>query len=136
MAVEFIISVASANAALDALCALLNGGKLRIYDGTKPDSPDDAITTQNLLAEIGIGNPAFGAADAGVATANALTKDSDADATGTASWYRAFKSDGTTAVCDGTVGTSGCDMNMNSVEIQEYAEVSITSWTLTLPTGE
>lgn len=136
MAVEFIISVASANAALDALCALLNGGKLRIYDGTKPDSPDDAITTQNLLAEIGIGNPAFGAADAGVATANALTKDSDADATGTASWYRAFKSDGTTAVCDGTVGTSGCDMNMNSVEIQEHAEVSITSWTLTLPTGE
>jgi hypothetical protein len=124
-------SNAAVNAAADAVCAQVNNGYLRIYDGTQPATGDTAVSTQVLLAELRFGATAFGAASAGVATANALTADSAANATGTASWFRALKSDGTTSVFDGTVGTSGCDLNMNSVAIQANANVSVTGFTYT-----
>ena len=123
---------AAIDAAADAVCALLNGGKLRIYDGAQPATPDTPITTQQLLAELTFGSPAFGAAVAGVATANAITKDSAADATGTAGWFRALTS-GNAPVYDGEVGTSGADLNLDTVAIQQNAEVSITSLTYTQP---
>lgn len=121
------------NAMLDAFTALLNNGYLRIYSGTKPTDGDTALSGNTLLAELRFGATAFGAAAAGVATANAITADSSADATGTATFFRAFKSDGTTAVFDGTVGTSGADCNLNSVAISAGAAVSVTSMTLTEP---
>jgi hypothetical protein len=124
---------AAVNAAADAVCALLNNGYLRIYDGAQPATADTAVSGQTLLAELRFGTPAFGAASGGVATANAITKDSAAKATGTATWFRALKSDGTTPVFDGSVGTSGCNLNMNSVAIQENAEVSVTSLEYTQP---
>src|SRR5262245_596819 len=91
------------NAEADAVAALLNNGYLRIYDGTKPANAAVAITTQVLLAELRFANPAaFAAAVAGVALGNVITDDSSADHTGTASWFRALKSDGTSVVMDGT----------------------------------
>jgi len=66
-----------------------------------------------------------------VATANAITADSSANATGTATWFRALESDGTTAVFDGSVGTSGANINLNSVAISVGAAVSVTSYTYT-----
>jgi hypothetical protein len=128
-------SNAAVNAAADALCALLNTGYLRVYDGTQPATADTAVTTQVLLAELRFGATAFGAAVAGVATANAITADASANATGTAAWFRALKSDGTSAVLDGSVGTSGADLNLNSVAVQSGAEVSVTAFTHTQPKG-
>jgi hypothetical protein len=121
---------AAANAACDAWAALLNGGSIEIRSGTKPADPTVAPPDGALLATLTLGNPAFGAAANGVATANAITGDSSADATGTASWFRAKKSDAT-ALLDGTVGTAGCDLNLGSVALQAGAQVSITSFTLT-----
>lgn len=129
MANNAFISDTAANAEANALAALLNNGYLRIYDGTQPANANTAITTQNKLAELRFGATAFGAAAAGIATANAITSDTDAAATGTATWFRAFKSDGTTVVFDGSVGTSGCDMNLNSVAIQQHAQVDCSSLT-------
>lgn len=129
------ISNAAANAAADALCALLNNGYLRIYDGSQPTDADTAIGAQVLLAELRFGATAFGAAVAGVATANAITSDSAANATGTASWFRALKSDGTTVVMDGSVGTSGANLNINSTAIQINAAVSVSSYTYTVQKG-
>jgi len=127
------ITNASANAAADAVVDLLNSGKLRIYDGSQPATADTDVTTQTLLAELVLNATAFGDAVDGVATANAITADSSADATGTASWFRVLQSDGTTKMFDGSVGTSGCDLNLNSVAIQINAEVSVTSFTYTQP---
>ncbi|MEK9723534.1 MAG: hypothetical protein VW405_08620 [Rhodospirillaceae bacterium] len=124
-------SNAAVNAAADAVCPLLNNGYLRIYDGSQPATADTAVSTQTLLAELRWNGTAFGAASAGVATANAITSDTSADATGTASWFRALKSDGTTAVFDGSVGTSGADLNLNSVSITSGSAVSVTSFTYT-----
>lgn len=123
-------SVASRNSRLDTLTALLNSGKLRIYSGTRPATPDAAITG-TLLAELTFGATAFGAASNGTATANAITQDSAADATGTATHFRCFQSNGTTAVIDGDVGTSGSDLNLATVSIVANAQVSVTSLTLT-----
>src|SRR5688572_27759794 len=86
----------AANAACDAMAALLNGGTLKIYTVGSgiPATAATAITDQVLLATLTLGNPAFGAAVAGVATANAITGDTSADATGTASFYRLLTSGG------------------------------------------
>lgn len=121
------------NAALDALTALFNTGYLRIYSGTQPANADTALSGNVLLAELRFGATAFGAAAAGVSTANAITSDSSADATGTATFFRCLKSDGTTALLDGTVGTATSNMILNSTAIQSGAAVSVTGMTITLP---
>jgi phage baseplate assembly protein gpV len=135
MANNFKRGNAAVNAEADNVNALLNTGYLRIYSGTQPTTADTAIGAQVLLAELRFGNPAFGVAVAGVANANAITPDSSADATGAATWFRALKSDGTTPVYDGTVGTSGADCNINSTAIQAGAAVSVTSMTYTANKG-
>lgn len=132
MALNQKLSNVAVNAGVDNMLALLNNGYLRIYDGAQPTDADTAIGAQVKLAELRFGATAFGGAAAGVATANAITDDSAADATGTASWFRALKSDGTTVIMDGSVGTSGANLNLNSTAIQANARVSVTSMTYTL----
>ena len=140
MATATTISNAGAIAACDSVVDLLDGGAgaalIRIYDGAKPTNPDVAIDTQTLLAELTCSDPAFGdaqdGAPGGVATANAITDDTSANATGTATWFRAVDSNGV-GVIDGTVGTSGADLNLNTVEIITGATVSVSSWTVTMP---
>lgn len=138
MANNFDISNAAASAAANAVVDLLDAGsgagKLRIYDGSKPAGPDTAVSTQTLLAELTFSDPAFGNASNGVATASAITADSSANASGTASWFRALDSDNN-AVFDGEVGTSGSDLNLNSTAISSGAEVNVTSFTYTQPKG-
>ncbi len=127
-------AITARNAALDAIAPLANTGYIRIYDGTQAATPETAIGAQVLLAELRFGATAFAAAASGVITANAITSDTSINATGTASWYRALKSDGTSAVWDGSVGTATSDMILNSVSLVSGAQLDITSLTYTLPT--
>lgn len=131
MALNPKMSNAAANAAADAVCVLLNNGYLRIYDGTQAATADTAVGAQVLLAELRWNATAFGSASAGVATAGAVTDDSSANATGTASWFRALKSDGTTAVFDGSVATATADLVVNTTSIVSGAAVGVTSFTYT-----
>jgi hypothetical protein len=135
MALNPKLSNVAANAEADAVCALANNGFLRIYDGTQATSADTALGAQVLLAELTFGATAFGAASAGVATANAITQDSSANATGTATWFRVLKSDGTTVLFDGSVGTSAANLNLNSVAISSGAAVQVTALTFTAQKG-
>lgn len=133
------ISNATASAQADAFSDLLDNGYLRIYDSTggtgQPATVDTAIGSQVLLAELRFANPASGAAVNGVITFSGLTADSSANGTGTATWFRAFKSDGSTAVWDGSVSTSGATLNLNTTSIVTGAEVSVTSATYTVNKG-
>lgn len=124
-------SIVSRNAELDALALLANNGYIRIYSGSIPASPETAASG-TLLAELRFNATAFGSASAGVITANAITQDSSADNTGTAGYYRALQSNGTTALWDGTCGTAGADLNLNSTSISAGVIVQITSLTVTL----
>lgn len=129
MALNTQLSNTAVNAQADALAALLNSGYLRIYSGTQPATADTALSGNTLLAELRFGATAFGAAAAGLLTANAITADSAADATGTAGFFRAFKSDGTTVVMDGSVGTSAANMILATTSISAAQTVSCSTFT-------
>lgn len=111
MANNFKIPAAVANLMLDAgIGVLADSGKLRVYDGTQPTNGGDAITTQNLLVEFTLNTDAFPSASSGLLSANAIGSGTSGHS-GTAAWFRIVKSDGTTVLCDGSVGASGCDLN-------------------------
>jgi hypothetical protein len=100
---------------------------LRLYSGARP-ATGGATTT--LLAELTCGATFAPAASAGVLTLNAVTQDPSANATGTATWFRLVTSGGS-FVLDGSVATSGSDMNLISTSIVAGQPVSITSFTIT-----
>ena len=104
------------------------GAIIRIYNGARPATGGAATT---VLAELTCGTPFAAAAASGVLTLGAITQDSSANATGTASWFRIFRSDGTTIVMDGDVGTSGSDLNLTTTSIVAGQPVSITSFVIT-----
>jgi hypothetical protein len=127
-------------AAVDAVAALCNSGTLKIYTGSQPTDANTALGAQTLLATLTLSSTAFGASSASgsagskivTATANTITDDSSADATGTAAWFRVLKSNGTSIVMDGSVGVSGCDLNLATTSIVAGADVAITSFTITM----
>lgn len=113
-----------------------NSGKLRIYSGTQPLDGDAAITG-TLLAELTMNATAFtgpsGTASTDqVLTANAITADSLADASGTATHFRLFKADGTTRILDGSAATASADLILSSATITMGGSVTVTAMTLTL----
>ena len=123
--------VALRNNMLDEIAALVDAGagagKLRIYNGSRPATGGTATT---LLAELTFSDPAFAAAAAGVLTANAITDDTSADAAGTATWFRVVDSNNV-FVYDGSVGTSGEDLNLNTTTFSVGLNVAISSLTIT-----
>ncbi len=130
MALNPKTAVASRNLALDAAFDILNSGKFRIYDGTQPTDADTALGAQVLLADLALNATAFAAASAGSKAANAITQDSSADATGTASWASLLNSSNVRKM-DMSAGTSGANLNLNSVAISSGAAVSCSSLTVT-----
>jgi hypothetical protein len=126
------LSATLRNARLDAITtAVGTSGRLRIYSGTRPANVAAAITG-TVLAELTTNATAFAAAaSGGVLTANAITGDSSADSTGTATHFRLFRSDGTTAVMDGDVGVSGSDLNLTTTSLVATQPVNVTGFTIT-----
>ena len=104
-----------------------SAGFLRIYDGTRPSTGGAATT---LLAELTLSGPS-GTKTGGLLTFSAITADSAANATGTATWFRIVAGNGSTHVLDGNVSTAASDLNLNTLAIQISAQVSVTSMTIT-----
>lgn len=136
------ISQAAAAAAANAVVDLLDGGAgagyIEIRVGAQPASPN-AAATGTLLGTLTLSDPAFGnatTANPAVATASAITSDTNADASGTAGWFRGYDSAGT-AVIDGSItGTGGGgDMELDDVNIVAGGTIAISSWTVSMPTG-
>ncbi len=69
----------------------------------------------------------FGAASAGAVSAYPVT-DVDALANGTISFFRAFASNGTTALLDGSVGVVDSDIIVNSTTTIAGEGLSIITW--------
>lgn len=132
MALNPKLSTAARNRALDnAFDTVLNSGFLRLYSGSQPADADTALGAQVLLAELTLNATAFAAASGASKSANAITDDSSANNTGTATWGSLVTSGGT-RVLDFEVGTSGANLNLNSVAISSGAAVSVTSFTITM----
>lgn len=123
---------------------LFSGALLRIYDGTQATNADTAVGAQVKLAELTFhastpliwSHTITGTTPSIVGTAsggNAITSDSSADATGTATWFRIVDSGATKTILDGNVSTAGANLNLNSTSITSGATVSVTSFTFTIP---
>lgn len=126
------------------LQAKLDGGAgamlIRLYDGTRPATPETAITTQTKLSESASSNTTTCATEtptgtltfASIPTVTAETFTSPS--TRTATWARWCMSDGTPVFdCDvGTVG-SGAFIEMVSTSVVSGAPVAFSSATITMP---
>ena len=101
---------------------------IRLYDGTQPANANTAISTQTLLVSLNISG-AFGTDSNGTLTFSTVTNGT-AVASGTATFFRIYKSDGTTVVMDGSVGTSSADLVLNTTTVATNDTVAISSGTI------
>jgi hypothetical protein len=128
-------TVIARNSQIDNLTARLNNGYFRFYAGTKPATADAALSGNTLLAELRFAATAFAPASGASATSNAIAQDASADADGTATFVRCFASDGTTAVCDLTVGTSGAEVTVPNTTFVSGLTVTNSAMVITLADG-
>lgn len=117
---------------VDNRAALLNSGFIKIYTGSQPAL--NGSLTGTLLVTLTFGATAFGASTASggtvTANANAITSGT-AGNTGTAGYFALVKSDTTTVVMTGTVGTSNADLVGPSTSITSGSNVSCSSFQIT-----
>lgn len=99
-----------------------------LYSGSQPANANTAITSQVLLVSMPISG-VFGTDVNGTLTLSAVTE-TNAVGSGTASFFRIFKSDGTSVIMDGSVGLSGADLILNTVDIAAGQSVDITAGTI------
>lgn len=143
------IANATAAAMLDnAINTLLNSGTgdgiINIYTGAAPVDCEAAVTG-TLLGTCVLNATPFGAA-ADLApgariTANAITSDTSADATGIAGYFRAYSTnsgtDASKLVCyiQGSAGEAAdsTDLTLDDKNIVIGGTIAITSWTITMP---
>jgi hypothetical protein len=137
MANDFRKSQTVAKTALDAEAVLANNGYLYLYDSTMVDGTSAALTTQSQIVRFQFGAVAFSTAALAFPCTITATSTLSAASTfsSTATWYRCTGNTTTNNLWQGTVGTIGCDLNMNSVQISSGATVSVTSFVVSFPTS-
>lgn len=135
------LSLANAPAivGLDAILGEIGtSGLLRFYDGTVPTDCDTALSGNTLLATCPFSATAFAGATDGTgkatASANSITADSSADATGTATFWRALTSGAVAKIQGSVTATSGGgDIELNTTSIVAGGTVTVTSLVIELP---
>jgi hypothetical protein len=120
MAVTYNAALKSARMreVIDAIDDDTDPGELIITDGT------------NALVSITLAKPSF-TESGGVITMAGAPRSGDATATGTASVARIEDGGGTTVVSGLTVGTTGAEVNLNSVAISSGQTVTLNSGAIT-----
>jgi hypothetical protein len=139
MALTPSTNIASRNLALNAAFDVLNSGNLRVSDATQPTNSDTALGAQVSLADLALNATAFAAASAASKAAGSITQDSSINSTATATWGCLQASgvafSGSNArVLDFSCGTSGANLNFNSVAFSSGAACSVSAFTITQAT--
>ena len=104
------------------------GALIKLYTGTQPANANTALSGNTLLVTLTIAG-AFGTDSNGTLTFSTINSGT-AVASGTAGFFRIVKSDGTTVVMDGSIGTSSADLVLNTTTIATNDTVAITSGTI------
>jgi hypothetical protein len=125
-------------------------GVIRVFSGVQPSSADDAEASTVLL-EITVSSGTFTAGSTtnglnfGTPASGVIAKSTSevwsgvATTTGTAGWFRFYANDLTTGATttaahfDGSVSTSGAQLNMSSTAITAGATTTIDSFTVAMP---
>ena len=144
MALRLSTGAATKVLGTSSLKTLLTACFIDIFSGTQPTLPDDVPTGTKLVTLYSDGTTTglgWGTAAAGVLPqATGETWSGTVGTGGTAGWFRireagdAGTSSSTTAVrVDGSIATSGADMNLGSLTLVGGAPFVLTTAQLTLP---
>jgi hypothetical protein len=108
---------------------------LKIWAGTLPAACSAADTGNTTLVSFGLGATWANTASGGLVSWANLPITATAAATGTASYFRLYASDGVTCHMQGivTVTGGGGDVTFDTTAITAGQSISITSWTWTAP---
>lgn len=108
-------------------------GRLLIYQGTQPVDPQTAPGASTLLVTINFANPAFASADStGTAGLAGGAISATVSTSGTAQWFRVTDRNNN-AVFDGSIGTSGQDMNFDNVNFVQGGTATVNTMTIQTP---
>ena len=137
---NFKLSTAARNKACDGIVDDIDtgtgAGTIAVRTGAPPTNVNDA-STGTLLGTLTHSATAFGAASTGVATANAITSDTSADASGDAGHFRTYRGAAadTAATFQGTAGNAGDtpDLTFDNKSIVAGGTIAISSFTVTVP---
>lgn len=132
------LSLRARNAMLTALMndidSAATAGKINIYSGTRPATGGGALSGNTLLATLVFSDPCGTVAN-GTLTFSAITQDSGADATGTATWGRIVDGDNN-FVADVDAGTSSTTpapvLVFNTTSLVLNVPVAMTSMTISM----
>lgn len=105
-----------------------SGAIIHLYTGTQPVDANTALSGNTLIASLSISG-SFGTDSNGTLTISSVSS-ATAVASGTVTFFRITKSDDSTVVMDGSVGTSNADMVLNTTTINSGESVSISSGTI------
>lgn len=130
------LSTNSRNKACDAIVDEIDAGSgagtIAIRTSTQPTNVGDA-DQGTLLGTLTFSDPAFGNSATGVATASAITSDTNADASGTAGHFR-IKDSNAAIHSDGTCGLGSGDMSFDNNVIVAGGTIACTAMTVTVAT--
>lgn len=133
-----------------SLADIFQKGIIKVYSGAQPATADTAFSG-TLLFSITVGSGAFtpgtetNGLDLGTSADGEIEKDADTwsgvgVADGTAGWFRYYANETdaggastTLPRIDGSVGTSGADLNMSSTTVVTSSTYTIDSFKFTLP---
>lgn len=132
MAVQ--LSTLARNAALNAMFDTELGASPVLHIRTTAQPADCAAANTGIaLAIASLPATAFAAAASGAKAKSGTWQDASADAAGTAAHWRLFKTDGVTAVAQGTVTATGGggDMTVDNVVFAVAQVFTVTAFTIT-----
>ena len=125
------MSVAVRNARLDAIESTVGtSAVLKIRSGAAPANCA-AADSGTVLSTVSLPSDWMAAASSGTKEKSGTWQDTSADASGTPAHFRIYASDGTTCHMQGTVGTSGTDMIVDSATFTAGQQFTINTFTLT-----
>ena len=123
-----VLSASSQNLACDAIVDKLDSGRLVLLSGGDYSTGVD-------LAYLDLSATAFGPAVAGVATASTISDELSALQDGTVDSFIIQDSSSADYQISGTCGETAEDIVLNTNSIQQGDRITITSLTITVPTG-
>lgn len=114
----------AANAQVDALARLLDGGRIRLYTGRQPDTL--AHLQDDLLADLPLASPAFVPASGGAAVVLPSGAEVFAAASGAPGWFLLLDSAGT-PVASGEIGS---EMTLDRALVEAGAHLLVAGFAL------
>lgn len=125
------LSTAVRNARLDAIeTAIGASAVLKIFSGSPPANCA-AADTGTVIATLSLPSDWAAAAASGAKAKSGTWQDLACDNSGTCGHFRLYASDGTTCHLQGTAGTSGTDMIVDTAAPTAGQSFTVTSFTLT-----